>query len=171
MIVNSDDGFRTAAGKNPREVTNPTLGEFNNGRGAADTVFYFYVPAAGIYGFRTVWCQGNGDANIEWSTVLADGRRALINDTATYPTAVKAYQLAGNAVPAYVRSVTPGINATMINRPKTVEAVIVDGSTQVTASSVTLKLNGAAVSANATKTGGQTKVVYTVVGDLLASTS
>jgi hypothetical protein len=170
MIVNSDDGFRTAAGRNPREVTNPTLGEFNNGRGAADTVFYFYVPAAGIYGFRTVWFQGNGGANIEWSTVLSDGQRALINDTTTYTTAVKAYQLAGNAVPAFVRSVYPGVNATMINRPKTVEAVLVDGSTQVTASSVTLKLNGTAVTPNTTKTGGETKMVYTVIGDLQAST-
>ena len=80
MGVNSDDGFRTTAGflkDNPL-----VLGEFNGGRGAADTLFQFAVQEAGLYAFRTLWEEGGGDASIEWFIVNADGSRVLINDIA-----------------------------------------------------------------------------------------
>ncbi|MBI4327845.1 MAG: hypothetical protein HY674_21655 [Chloroflexi bacterium] len=80
MVVNSVDGFRTTAGflkDNPL-----VLGEFNAGRGAADTLFQFAVQEAGTYAFRTVWEEGGGDASIEWFIVNADGSRVLINDVA-----------------------------------------------------------------------------------------
>ncbi len=170
MIVNSDDGFRTTVGVNPRDVGSAVLGFFDAGRGAADTVFRFYIEAAGTYAFRTIFEQGNGGGNIEWSTELTDGTRVLINDTTTNPNAIKAYQLSPNALPGYVKSVSPAAGATMINRPKTVEAVLEDAGTTITANSVTLKLNGTTVPVTATKTGNQTKVVNTVVGDLQPST-
>jgi hypothetical protein len=56
MGVNSDDGFQTASGPNPRDaIGRLTLGEYNGGRGAGDTLFTFQVQQAGTYPFRTIW--------------------------------------------------------------------------------------------------------------------
>ncbi|MEW6158329.1 MAG: hypothetical protein AB1813_12915 [Verrucomicrobiota bacterium] len=171
MIVNSDDGFRTSAGANPKDLFG-ALGQFDGGRGSADTLFRFWIEAPGLYAFRTIWQEGGGGADIEWLSVLENGTLVLINDTANAQ-AVKAYQLPSSkldTLPAYVRSVTPAPNSTSIGRPKTVEIVLVDAGTQVNPSSVTLKLNGANAAVTATKTGLETKVVHTVVGDLLPNT-
>src|SRR5438477_302403 len=69
--VNSDDGFRmTIGGPNPGDhfaVVN--VGEYDAGRAAADTIFSFVVPQAGIYATRLIWENGGGDANIEWFSV------------------------------------------------------------------------------------------------------
>jgi hypothetical protein len=51
MIVNSDDGFETVAGKNPNDVFATQLGIYEGGRGASDTVFNFFVEAPGLYAF------------------------------------------------------------------------------------------------------------------------
>lgn len=93
MGVNSDDGFRVAtAAPDPRPpVKAQTLGQFDAGRGSADTLFNFAVESAGIYAFRTVWENGGGDANLEWFMVQSDGKKVLINDSATAG-ALKAYQ-------------------------------------------------------------------------------
>lgn len=170
MIVNSDDGFKTTVAADPRSITATVLGVADVGRGATDTPFQFYVEAAGVYAFRTLWENGGGDANIEWLTQLPDGAKVLVNDTVSNPQAIKAYQLSPSKLPAFLRSVSPGANVTMLNRPKTIEADLADSATQVSASSVTLKLNGTTVPANASKSGSVTKVVYTVPGDLLPST-
>ena len=60
--------------------TTPSLGEFNGGRGASDTLFYFIVPKAGVYPFRCVWFEGGGGANIEWFSVTSSGQKILLND-------------------------------------------------------------------------------------------
>lgn len=168
MIVNSDDGFATTVGRNPNDLFAPTLGLFEGGRGAADTMFHLYVEAPGLYAFRTLWYEGNGDANIEWVAYTPNGVRALVNDTATDPQAIKAYQLPASAVPAYVQSVAPAAGATAILQAKTVEATLVDAGTQVSTAGITLKLNGTDVTVTSTKTGNQTKVVYS--GGLLSNT-
>ena len=66
------------------------LGEFNgNGRGTADTLFGFVVPAAGVYPLRMVYENGGGGAAVEWFSVTSDGLTAdgggkiLVNDSAT----------------------------------------------------------------------------------------
>ena len=169
LIVNSDDGFRTTFGKNPRDAFSTVAGEFNAGRGAADTAFDIYVESAGAYAMRTIWEEGGGGANIEILSLVGTDK-VLLNDSTTNPQALKTYQLAANTLPAYVRSVSPGVGAATITRPKTIEAVLVDGATTVTASSITLKLNGTSVAVTANKTGSETKVVHTVPGELLAST-
>ncbi len=80
MVVNSDDGFRTTGGfLNDAPLL---LGEFNGGRSSADTVFSVAVEEAGVYAFRTVYFEGNGNANLEWAIQRADGSRVLLNDTA-----------------------------------------------------------------------------------------
>ena len=66
MGVNSDDGFRVTAGVNTRDAFQLTLGQFDGGRGAADTIFQFLVTAPGIYPFRLIWEQGTSGADLEW---------------------------------------------------------------------------------------------------------
>ena len=68
----------------------PALGEFDGGRGSADSIFNFIVPKAGVYPFRCVWMEGNGGANVEWFSVTQSGAKILINDTAN-TSAMKAY--------------------------------------------------------------------------------
>jgi len=68
----------------------PSLGQFDDGRGAANTDFYFIVPKAGVYPFRCVWFEGNGGANCEWYSITASGQRILLNDPEN-PAAVKTY--------------------------------------------------------------------------------
>jgi hypothetical protein len=84
MGVNSDDGFRLSSATNVVDPHNAlTLGEFDGGRGSADTLFDIYVQTAGIYPARLIWENGGGDANVEWFSVTSDGTKILINDTAT----------------------------------------------------------------------------------------
>ena len=74
-----------------------TLGEFNNGRGASDTLFTFKVPVAGVYPFRLVWENGAGTIaagnalSCEWFMQDQGGVKTLINDP-TAPGALKAYR-------------------------------------------------------------------------------
>ena len=75
----------------------PALGEFDAGRGSADSIFSFIVPTAGVYPFRLVWYEGGGGANVEWFTVTRSGEKILINDTAN-TSALKAYR-ARTAIP------------------------------------------------------------------------
>jgi len=80
MAVNSDDGFQVSVGT----ASNPTqlvLGQFDGGRGSADSVFYFKADKPGVYSFRLLWFEGGGGANVEWFTINADGSRALVNGT------------------------------------------------------------------------------------------
>ena len=81
MGVNSDDGFRVEIGYiNDRENV-MEVGEFNGGRGAADSLLLLDVRAAGIYPVRVIYFNGGGDANIELFTVKEDDTKVLVNDT------------------------------------------------------------------------------------------
>jgi hypothetical protein len=169
MVVNSDDDFRTTSARNPRDVFAPILGEFNapGGRGASDTTFQIVVPSAGIFAFRTTWEQGGGGANIEWFSVLDDGTKVLINDDATNPNAIKAYQLQPSALPAWVSKVTPLPGTTGARPDAIVSAQITDSATQVTSAS--LSNNGGAATTG-TKSGNVTTVTLPV-GGLAANNS
>jgi hypothetical protein len=100
MGVNSDDDFETYAGA-IGSVTN-LLGNFEGGRGAADTLYLFQVQQAGTYPFRTLWENGGGDSNIEWFSLI-NGKHVLLNDSTNggFP----AYQVA-TAAPAQGASFT-----------------------------------------------------------------
>jgi hypothetical protein len=157
MVVNSDDGFATSTGANPLDVfSGSTLGFHDAGRGAADTSFEFYVQQPGIYGFRTIYQQGEGDANLEWFMVNPDGTRVLINDTTN---AIPAYQWLPTITAAYARSITPADDSAEAN-PDLVQAVIVDGTTPIATSSVSLQIDNAPVTAQISKTGSETTVTY-----------
>ena len=81
MGVNSDDGFRVEIGYiNDRENV-MKVGEFNAGRGAADSLFLLDVRAAGVYPVRVIYFNGVGGANIELFTLKEDDTKVLVNDT------------------------------------------------------------------------------------------
>ena len=98
--VNSDDGFRLSPATSVSDSRNAlTLGIFDAGRGASDSIFYVNVQQAGTYPMRLVWDNGNGGANIEWFSVdLVDGTKYLVNDAAQ-PKALKAYRAAATVTP------------------------------------------------------------------------
>lgn len=56
-------------------------GEANYGKGASDIFFPVTVAKAGVYPFRLMWENGNGDANCEWFVMdLTSGTKTLVND-------------------------------------------------------------------------------------------
>ncbi|MBI2926125.1 MAG: LamG domain-containing protein [Verrucomicrobia bacterium] len=165
MGVNSDDGFRTKSGEIYDAFTGIVLGQFDGGRGAADTLFDFFVAEAGVYAFRTVWEEGGGGANIEWFTVNG-GTKVLVNDTAKG--GLKAYRASLTPIPAHVKSVTPGPGPRQLNIVSTsIEIVLEDGSTAATKvkdDSVALKIDGQAVAVTKVRDGATVKVTYTPDG-------
>lgn len=103
--VNSDDGFGTDL-LPPQGVAGSAirLGEFNDNRGAADTVFDFQVQTAGLYPFRLVFFQSTGYASEEFFSVnLATGQKTLINDLVD-PNAIKSYRVLKPRILGIVRS-------------------------------------------------------------------
>src|SRR5436309_9371556 len=95
MAVNSCDGFQVNAleSPDPREQFGVTrMGQFDGGRGVADTTFQIVVQQAGLYPFRLIYEEGGGDSAVEWFTVSADGSKHLINDTSD-PDSIKAYRI------------------------------------------------------------------------------
>jgi hypothetical protein len=76
-----------------------SLGSFNGGRGATDTIYYIIVPQPGVYPMRAVWFQGNGGGNAEWFSVQPGGTKVLVND---------------NSVAGYVKAFQA---RTAVNRP------------------------------------------------------
>ena len=103
--VNSDDGFRVTAATNA-QPTAIELGIFEGGRGAADSLFSFVVPSAGLYPVRLLWYQGNGGGNVEFFSLDTDGNRILVNDAAN-PASLKAYyQVLSGAVPPTISDVS-----------------------------------------------------------------
>lgn len=160
MGVNSDDGFRTAAG-NPLDVFGALrLGEFDTGRGAADTLFSFVVQEAGVYAFRTIWEEGGGGANIEWFTVKADGTKVLVNNTAGG--GFKSYRaLVGGNLP-YIKSVSPTHINRLLNQPSaSLTIVIADGTSPVDDNSIALKIDGQAANITKSRSGNTVTVTFT----------
>jgi len=160
MGVNSDDGFRTTSG-NPQDVFGSVLlGEFDGGRGAADTIFSFVVQEAGVYAFRTLWEEGTGGANIEWFTLKSDGTKVLVNDTANG--GVKAYLAKVGGVDPYIKSVSPTIVPRQVNQPGTnVTVILADGTFPVDDNSIALKLDGQPVTISKSRQGNSVTVTYT----------
>lgn len=159
MGVNSDDGFRTTAG-NPLDVFQAIrLGEFDAGRGAADTLFSFVVQEAGVYAFRTLWEEGGGGANIEWFTLKADGSKVLVNDVANG--GLKAYRAIQGGTQPYVKAVSPTHINRIVNQPSTnLTIVIADGSNAVDDQSITLKVDGVVVTPTRVRSGNTVTVTY-----------
>ena len=176
MGVNSDDGFKVsnaeAGDSGPADSADAladALGFFNAGRGAADTIFGFAVPAAGVYPMRLIWYEGGGGANVEWFTVVSDGSKTLVNADG----GIKAYRSRSATAlecPLTVTSIGPGRSATNVLPNAPIQSVIRNGTTSLDADSVMLTLNGQSVTPEITTAGDETTVAYTP-GMLLPSGS
>ena len=144
--VASDDGFRTSAGNLKDAFQGTVLGEFNGGRGSAETLYTFKVVEAGVYPFRTTYEEGGGGSTIEWYSVKPDGTKTLINDVANG--GIKAYRAATTAPqPPYIKSVSPSPAPRQLNGvSSSVVVVLNDGdTTAIDDSSVDFKIDGVAV--------------------------
>ncbi len=160
MGVNSDDGFRlTIGGGSPIDkISAVKVGEYEGGRGAADSIFTFHVDKAGLYAARLLWYNGGGDSRVEWFTVKADGTKVLVNDTANG--GIKAYRAATGATFGFITSVSPVSNAVGVQPNTTISAQIQEGRS-IDTNSVTLSIDGQNVPAQVTKNAGIVTVSYT----------
>lgn len=163
LIFNSDDGFRTTAYGGVGDVLAATIvGQADLGRGAADTVSTVYVPQAGYYPMRTVWFEGGGGANLEWSgrQVLPTATtRQLLNSAAA--DSIKAYRSRTGRGPAVVSFTHPfRTSGNPYLSTMSLIAKIEDGDTAVDQASIRMLLNGAAVPATPSKSGTTTTVQY-----------
>jgi hypothetical protein len=173
MGVNSDDGFRVTTGLNPRDRFSLRLGQFDGGRGAADTTFSMLVTQPGIYPFRLLWENGSGElpgnlANLEWFTVTADGTKILLNDS-TAPNSLKAYQYQVGSLPAFISRVFPTVNQNgVLPNINSVEVDITDDGTQPNQGSVRMALDAGAfaVPTSIAKTGKVTTAKLALAGQL-----
>jgi hypothetical protein len=161
--VNSDDGFRVTAGRNPAAADAQQLGVFEGGRGSSDTLFQVSAATAGFYPVRLIWYEGNGGANLEFFTVTTSGEKILVNDTAN-PNAIKAYQEANIQKLPIVDQVSP--NGGFAPKTTTINISLRDQDTTVDQSSIVFKFNGATVSPTKTVTGPVTALSYDPPGDL-----
>lgn len=160
MGVNSDDGFETSVGQSGDVFFPPQVaGAFSGGRGAADTTFTIVADEAGVYPFRTIWEEGGGGANIEWFTLKADGTKVLVNDTASG--GLKAYRVVQpTAKKAVGRKVSPAPNSGGAAYDTSISVELVDGGSPIASSSVSLKFDGAPVTATVTKAADVTTITY-----------
>ena len=171
LSFNSDDGFRTTVAANNAEVlTSLIVSEADFGKGASDVNATVYVPQAGFYPFRSVWFEGGGGANLEWSAqrvAPSPTARYLINDA--NPAAVKAFRTSSASAPAAVSFIHP-FRASGNDYLGTVPivATIVAGASPVDQGSITVLLDGAAVSATKTPSGNTTSVSFDPPGNLSA---
>ncbi len=162
LIFNSDDGFRTSLSLNPREqLNNQVISQFDGGRGATDSAMTVVVPTPGFYPVRTVWFEGGGGANLEWSVQRVGGARALINDNSA--NSIRAYRSSSAVTPAGVVYVSPGRDTA--NPYLADESVVVDianpSNGTVTPGSIVLKFNDAVVTPQVTSAGSITTLRYT----------
>jgi hypothetical protein len=158
--VTSDDGFRTKiGGVAPSDVSAQVAGEFNGGRGAADTIYAVKFDAPGLYAFRTTYENGTGGANCAIFSEKADGTPVLLNDTANG--GLKVFRGITGTVPAYVQLAAPGPGG-ILPYGTSLQYQIADGTTaMVDSTSVKLKIDGTVVNATVAKANGVTSVSFT----------
>lgn len=161
--VNSDDGFRTYTGTNELDrfqIDDPILGEFDNGRGRADSLYSFVVTKPGFYPFRTTFEQGGGGYGVTWFSVASDGTHVNLNDTSN-PAAIKAYRkiVEGRA---YIKSVVPGVGIGSASPTSIVQVVVVDATTKYITGSAKMQFDGADVTSQlkVNSAGGTNTISY-----------
>ena len=153
--VNSDDGFRASFGPGFDAAGTSIVGNFNGGRGSADTIFDVVAPVDGFYPFRLSYWQGTGGANIELFEVDPNtNQKVLINDRrAGITNPIKAYPTA-TATRPYVSRVKPEKNQLFVFADSDVSVDITDGTIPVNNGSAQLFLNGNPAGTSAKKLEG-----------------
>ena len=91
--VSSDDGFRITLARTADEHLNPDapvleVDVLSGGRGGGTSntpqnVQRLLILEPGVYSFRTIWYEGTGGANMEWTTPDVDGTWIPINAEGT----------------------------------------------------------------------------------------
>lgn len=148
--VNSDDGFLITSGATPADaLRREQLSVFNGGRGSADTIFDVAVPTAGLYPVRLLWWNGNGDANVEFFSVQADGTKVLVGNPDD-SSSIKAWWSGRAAVPV-LHTLAPYPNSSENGAQQPVRIEILDGVAALSDASVTLTLDGTPVSPTLTR--------------------
>jgi len=159
MAVASDDGFKTTAGWPLDAFSAATVGEYNGGRGVAETRFQVVAAEAGTYAFRTTYENGGGAGNIEWYSFKADGSKVLINDTANG--GLRAYRGTTTPVPPVVQYVDPPAVPRQLNLvSRSLLAILTDGSSAVNDGSIALAINGKPVTVTKKREGKSVKVTW-----------
>ena len=149
--VNSDDGFKLSFGPNAKDLLGVNAGQFDGGRGSADSIFNIVAEADGLYPVRLLWYENGGGANVEFFSV-ADGKKILINsDNAN---AIKAYR-SGDTAP-YISRVFP----LQGDLSQTIEFDFTNADLSVDKASIKLKLNGQDVASSSSSTEDGVAVVY-----------
>ena len=138
------------------------------------------MSAAGVYGFRLIYFQGGGGANVRWSLnpTGVDPLQAAsvlintVNDTGApgIPASIQAFRKVTVAQSAYAELVTPAPDATRVGPSPELFIRLADGSFPVNPASSQLSLNNTPVAPMIGKTGTKTSVSYQVP-TLLASKS
>ena len=149
--VNSDDGFDVTVGPAPQDMLSKSLGSFNGGRGASDSLFDIYVEESGFYPTRLLWFEGTGGANVEFFSVV-DGEKILINDRDN-PNAIKAYKTAQSR--PYVSGLSP-VSGTLAHE---VSFEITNGDILMDPDSIELTLDGARVESPSVEIDGGVVIV------------
>jgi len=104
--VNSDDGFEVSA-LPPEGVTGSSLvlGVWDDGRGAADTLFDVLAPTNGVYRFKVIYFENSGYASCEFFSVtnIVTGDKVLVNDPVDV-NAIKSFRVLRPQLTSIVRS-------------------------------------------------------------------
>jgi hypothetical protein len=169
--VNSDDGFEVTTGVDGRDAFATTLGSFEGGRGAADTTFSFVAPVDGLYPFRVLWYEGNGDSSVEFFSVdPTTGEKILVNDR-TNPKAIKAWRQITTATRPFVSAVGPTPGSLGVPATSALEFTFVNGGASVNTNTVQIRLNGQLVPiTSAVASGNSVQIAADPAGDLAAFT-
>ncbi len=160
LFFNSDDGFRTYLGKDRDVLGSQILSQFDGGRGASDSIVTLYVETPGYYPVRSVWFEGGGGANLEWSAIKPGGQRRLINDTSNADS-LRAFRSRTTPRPSVVSFSNPvrdSGNPYLVTTPIVID--ILDGSAPVAAGSIELMVNGESVTPTTSKNGSVTTLTY-----------
>jgi len=162
--VNSDDGFTVSFGETALDFfTRRVAGQFNGGRGASDTLFTVAAPVAGLYPVRILWWEGGGGANVEIFSIAADGSKVLINDSAN-PAALKGYYAGLPAKPSVHRIAPLPTLAFRSDNRHPVQIDLIDGIAAINDASITLTIDGKAVTPTIASAGINTRVSHPPVG-------
>jgi hypothetical protein len=161
MGVNSDDGFRvTIGGGSPTDPFGVKVGEYDSGRGAADTIFRFNITQAGLYAARLIYNEGGSDASVEWFTTNTAGVKVLVNDVANG--GLKAYRaVAAASTPATFTSVSPALDATGVRPNAPVNVQLTEGSAVIDVNTISMTLDGNPATITPTKNGKVITINYT----------
>jgi hypothetical protein len=150
--VNSDDGFRVSFGPGFDAPSGQIVGQFNGGRGSADTLFDMVVPVDGYYPVRLVYWQGGGGANLEFFWIdPATGAKVLVNDPDNL-NAPRAYRASPVSRPSITR-VLPVQNWIGAFPDQDVVIEFTDGALALDPSTVAVSINNVAQNLTPVKNG------------------